>query len=128
VLASTKPLRRGRLTADDLAQYAAQLRRTAATLAAATPPPVLVPWRDDEVEWLRALDRESARLAHALRVNDAHAARILAVRFRLIAGDAPGVTTAQRRAVIRYNARAKGVQDLRVRIADELAKLDENLS
>ena len=127
LLGNTRPLRRGAVTADDLAQYSRRLRRTAAALDAAAPPAVLVPWRNDEVEWLRSLDREAARLARALRVNDAHAARVIAVRFRLIAADAPGVTGAHRQALIRYNARAKAVQDLRAQIANELAALDKTL-
>lgn|SRR5262245_12052925 len=128
LLKQTRPASgNGRLTADDLTRYSTRLRRTAAALAVVSAPPVLSSWRDDEVEWLHALSLEAKRLGTALRVNDAHAAGILAVRFRRIAAASPGVTAAQRRAVIGFNSRAKSVQDLRARVADELSNLDKSL-
>lgn len=111
----------------DVSRYGARLRAAIGELRRTTPPAVLRPWRTDELRWLAALAREVDSLAAALRAGDAGAARVFAVRFRRVASSAPGVTAAQRRALVAYNDRSREISRLRRRLALEQAALDAKL-
>jgi hypothetical protein len=115
------------LTAEAVVRHADTVRATAAELAGLVPPPALRPWRADQVRWLRAVATEARRLATALRARDAAAAEVLAVRYRAVAAASPGVTAAQRHALLAYNARVRAISLLRERIASVQVALDRKL-
>jgi len=92
-----------------LAEYAAKLRATANRLAALEPPPVLVPWRTEQRNRLRATATTCARLAQALRAHDAVAARAYTRRLRAQLSQAHGITTAQQAAIRAFNSRLTAV-------------------
>jgi hypothetical protein len=101
--------RSGSAQASALATYAAKLLLTAKRLQALAPPPVLVPWRNEQRSRLRSTAATCARLAEALRAHDAVATRALTRRLRAQLSQRLGVTTAQQAAVRAFNARLNEV-------------------
>ena len=110
-----------------LARYAGAVDAARGDLDALEPPSTLEAWSREQSQRLADVASTTRTLRRAILYADTRATRVALARLRLLLERGVGVSSAQRVAIVEYNARRAAISRLGARIERERAKLEQRL-